>query len=141
MGNQDATMKLFISLLVLGCLGVPALNDTEDSLVKDKIQSQNQISDLNEIDRKESMKDQNVVINYSNHNRKQIDMRNEENNATNKEKREISRKERGPKRTKKLDGNRKNKQQKRKKSLSKRSKKTKRTRKQARSSQVKRKTR
>merc|ERR1712243_160554 len=100
MGNQDATMNLFISFLVLGCICVPAyteaLKGTENSQVEDKRKSPKQFLDFNESVGEES-KDQDIVTNYLTHDKTQTYMRNAENNATIKQKRDVMRKVRGKK--------------------------------------------
>merc|ERR1712243_211701 len=143
MGNQDATMNLFISFLVLGCICVSAfteaLKDTENSQVEDKRKSPKQYLGFNESVGEES-KDQDIVTNYLTHDKTQTDLRNAENNATIKQKRDVMRKEGGPKRTPKSEGRKKNKNQRRKNKFSKQGKKTKGAKKQRRNSQVQRKT-
>ena len=136
-------MNLFISFLVLGCLCVSAfteaLKDTENSQVEDKRKSPKQFLDFNESVREES-KDQDSVTNYLTHDKTQTYMRNAENNATIKQKRDVMRKEGGQKRTPKSEGKKKNKKQRRKNKFSEQGKKTKGARKQRRNLQVKRKT-
>merc|ERR1719250_288356 len=136
-------MNLFISFLVLGCLCVSAfteaLKDTENSQVEDKRKSPKQFLDFNESVGKES-KDQDSVTNYLTHDKTQTYMRNAENNATIKQKRDVMRKEGGQKRTPKSEGKKKNKKRRRKNKFSKQGKKTKGARKQRRNLQVKRKT-
>merc|ERR1711942_81864 len=134
MGNQDGTMNLFISFLVLGCLCVSAfteaLKDTENSQVEDQRKSPKQSLDFNESVGEET-NDQDIVINYLTH---------AENNAKIKQKRDVMRKEGGQKRTPKSEGKKKNKKQRRKNRFSKQGKKTKGARKQRRNSQAKKKT-
>merc|ERR1719317_295960 len=136
-------MNLFISFLVLGCLCVSAfteaLKDTENSQVEDKRKSPKQFLDFNESVGEES-KDQDIVTNYLTHDKTQTYMRNAENNATIKQKRDVMRKEGGQKRTPKSEGKKTNKKQRRKNKFSEQGKKTKGARKERRNSQVKRKT-
>merc|ERR1719312_506188 len=100
-------MNLFISFVVLGCLCVSAyteaLKDTENSQVEDKRKNPKQFLDFNESVGEES-KDQDIVTNYLTHDKKQTYMRNAENNATIKQKRDVMRKEGGQKRTPKSEG-------------------------------------
>merc|ERR1711965_78284 len=120
MGNQDATMNLFISFLVLGCLCVSAFTeDTENSQVEDKRKSPKQF--FNESVGEES-KDQDIVTIYLTHDKTQTYMRNAENNAAIKQKRDVMRKEGGQKRTPRSEG-KKNKKQRRKNKFSKHGKK------------------
>merc|ERR1719317_1222947 len=120
-------MNLFNSFLVLGCLCVSAfteaLKDTKNGQVEDKRKSPKQFLDFNESVREES-KDQDSVTNYLTHDKTQTYMRNAENNATIKQKRDVMRKEGGQKRTPKSEGKKKNKKQRRKNKFSKQGKKT-----------------
>merc|ERR1719317_1602380 len=97
-------MNLFISFLVLGCLCVSAFTeDTENSEVEDKRKSPKQFLDFNE-SVGEELKDQDIVTNYLTHDKTQTYMRNAENNATIKQKRDVMRKEGGQKKDSKVRG-------------------------------------
>merc|ERR1711872_355613 len=95
MGNKGTTMKLFVSMLVLCCLGGSAFTGTEKSLVKEAVGIEN-VPKFYPSDRKSLFKNEDSAkINVTNDKQK----RDEKNNATVKEKRAIN-KERRNKRTK-----------------------------------------